>query len=316
MQFTTPVPISKSGFPISYDSRLFSMGSCFAENIAQKLDHFQFRNVVNPFGILFHPLALEKAFGFFCDGKVFDGSDVFFHNGRWHCFDVHSGLSSPDKESLITTLNQITSDASETLREATHIVITLGTAWVYRNNGSGEFVANCHKVPQREFSKELLAPEAVSRSVSAMCDVIANLNTGAHVIFTISPVRHLKDGFVENQRSKSHLISGLHASIEKRENCHYFPSFEIVMDELRDYRFYASDMIHPNQVAIDYIWERFVSSWIADACADDMSEVDAIRKALAHRPFEPDSEQHNKFRSTVREKIETLRKRLPFLDLG
>lgn len=316
MEFTTAIPILKSGFPISHESEIFALGSCFAENIAQKFDYFQFQNVVNPFGILFHPLALEKFLGFLSDGKVFDESDVFFHNERWHCFDAHSDLSSSDKESLIFSLNNTTSDASGKLKTATHVIITLGTAWVYRNNDSGELVANCHKVPQREFSKELLSAERVEESIRNMIGLISIVNPAAQIIFTVSPVRHLKDGFVENQRSKSNLISGLHSAIEQLENCHYFPSYEIVMDELRDYRFYASDMLHPNQISIDYIWEKFVSAWISDACSNDMSEVDAIRKALAHRPFNPDSEQHQKFIATIQNRIETLRKRLSFLTLG
>ncbi|RZJ73532.1 GSCFA domain-containing protein [Flavobacterium sp.] len=313
MQFTTPVPISKSDFAISYESQVFSIGSCFAENISRKFDHFGFRNTVNPFGILFHPLALGKFLGFLSDGKVFDESDVFFHNERWHCFDAHSDLSHSDKGKLISQLTEVTSGASEKLKNATHVIITLGTAWVYRENASGNLVANCHKVPQREFSKEILSVDAISASVKNMVKSVSEVNPKAQIIFTISPVRHLKDGFVENQRSKANLISGLHSAIGNFENCRYFPSYEIVMDELRDYRFYASDMLHPNQIAIDYIWEKFASAWVSESAFADMAEVDSIRKALAHRPFNLESEQHLKFVQNTQNRILQLRNRLSFL---
>ncbi len=315
MQFTTPVPIQKSKNPISYESQIFSIGSCFAENMAQKFGYFGFRHAVNPFGILFHPLALEKFLGFALDKKIFDASDVFSYNERWNCFDAHSDLSDANREQLISNLTQIASDASEKLQKASHVIITLGTAWVYRENASGELVANCHKVPQREFSKQLLSVEAISTSVENMAKIVSEMNPQAQIIFTISPVRHLKDGFVENQRSKANLISGLHSAIENLENCHYFPSYEIAMDELRDYRFYAPDMLHPNQIAIDYIWGKFAFGWISDDASADMQEVDSIRKALAHKPFNPESEQHQKFVENTQNRILQLRKRLSFLAL-
>jgi hypothetical protein len=313
MQLLTSVPISRSNYPISYDSEIFSLGSCFAENMSRKFDHFQFRNAANPFGILFHPLALEKFLRFASEEKKFEISDIFSHNERWHSFDAHSDLSHPDAEKLLSNLNEAISSTAQKLETATHFITTLGTAWVYRQKASGSFVANCHKVPQREFSKELLPADAVSESIANIANLISKSNPNAQIIFTVSPVRHLKDGFTENQRSKSHLISGLHSAVERRENCHYFPSYEIVMDELRDYRFYAPDMLHPNQVAIDYIWEKFAQAWISPNAGRDMSEVDAIRKSLAHKPFNAQSEQHRKFVRQLETRISELRERLPFL---
>lgn len=290
------------------------MGSCFAVNMAEKFDYFQFRNDVNPFGILFHPQALERFVQFASEKKSFTEADIFYHNERWHCFDVHSDLSHPDKEILLANLNQAIISTHENLKTATHFIITLGTAWVYRKSDSGNLVANCHKVPQREFSKEILGVDDISQSIRHIVELISQHNPNAQIIFTVSPVRHIKDGFVANQRSKSHLLAGLHPALENTGNCHYFPSYEIVMDELRDYRFYAPDMIHPNQTAIDYIWEKFVSCWISENAFADMSEVDAIRKALAHKPFNPDSEQYKKFVSSIENRIQKLRERLPLLN--
>ncbi|WP_317171631.1 GSCFA domain-containing protein [Flavobacterium agri] len=289
------------------------MGSCFAVNMAEKFDHFQFRNEVNPLGILFHPQALERFMQSASEKKSFTETDIFYHNERWHCFDAHSDVSHSDKETLLTNLNNAIVLTHDYLKTASHFIITLGTAWVYRKSDSGNLVANCHKVPQREFSKEVLGVDDISRSICHIVELISQHNPNAQTIFTVSPVRHIKDGFAENQRSKSHLLAGLHSALENTGNCHYFPSYEIVMDELRDYRFYAPDMIHPNQVAIDYIWEKFVSCWISENVSADMNEVDAIRKALAHKPFNPDSEQHRKFVSAVENRIRKLRERLPFL---
>jgi len=311
MQLITPVSIAKSPNPISYASEILSLGSCFAENISEKLEYFKFRNVVNPFGILFSPDAIEKFIAYAVSGKVFSEADVFFHNERWHCFDAHSDLSDPDRQRLIADLNHRISSAREKMATATHFIITPGTAWVYRKIDTDALVANCHKVPQREFSKEWLSPDAVCASVRSIIDRILELNPTARIIFTISPVRHLKDGIIQNQMSKSNLISGLHQALQGMPNCHYFPSFEIVMDELRDYRFYASDMMHPNQLAIDYIWEKFVAAWISASEYETMQEVDGIRKALAHRPFNPDSEQHRKFLESLEKRIGQIREKLP-----
>lgn len=282
--------------------------------MAEKFDYFQFRNDVNPFGILFHPQALARFVQFASEKKSFTEADIFYHSERWHCFDAHSDLSHPDKQTLLANLNQAIKSTHENLQTATHFIITFGTAWVYRKSDSGNLVANCHKVPQYEFSKEILGVDDISRSVCRIVDLISRLNPNAQIIFTVSPVRHIKDGFIENQRSKSHLLAGLHSALENAGNCHYFPSYEIVMDELRDYRFYTSDMIHPNQTAIDYIWEKFVFCWISEKVSADMNEVDAIRKALAHKPFNPDSEQHRKFVSSIENRIQKLRERLPLLD--
>lgn len=316
MLFTTPVPVQKSNFPIDYDSDVFSVGSCFAVNMAEKLAYFGFNGAVNPFGILFHPVAIQKFAGLAAGGIQFTEADVFFHEERWHCFDAHSGLSHPERAILLESLNEALAAAHRRIHLATHFVITLGTAWVYRNAKSGQLVANCHKVPQKEFVKELLPAAEVTASVLDLVRILSGANPQAQIIFTISPVRHIKDGFVENQLGKSHLISGLHAALAAHPaNTHYFPSYEIVTDELRDYRFYTADMLHPNQVAIDYIWEKFSVAWISAETKTLSAEVASIRKALSHRSFNPHSEQHQKFLSSLDARIENVRKLLPHLGL-
>jgi len=317
MNLLTKIPLSKANNQIDYSSRLLLMGSCFSENIGAKLSHYKFQGLQNPFGILFHPLAIEKLIQKAVTQETFNEGIVFQANEQWHCFDAHSCISNPSKEQLVVDLNTGLDQTAEQLKVASHVIITLGTAWVYRNRDSGEIVANCHKVPQTNFTKELLSVDEVRESLKRITTLIQSVNSSTHVIFTVSPVRHLKDGFVENQRSKAHLISAIHQTIETSNfspRVSYFESYEIMMDELRDYRFYAKDMIHPNEIAIDYIWEKFVEVWINDSITDDMKKVDEVQRGLQHRPFNPESEAHQKFLTSLSKKIAYIRKAYPFMD--
>jgi hypothetical protein len=316
MQFTTQIPITQGDNKIDYTSRIVSLGSCFAVNIGQKLDYFKFRNVTNPFGILFHPAALQKFLSFAINQKQFTEDDIFYHNERWYCFDAHSDLSHPDKNTLLANLNAATTSAHANIKTATHILITLGTAWVYRYSQNNELVANCHKVPQKEFTKELLSTTAIKESLQDIIAMLSDANPAAQIIFTVSPVRHIKDGFTQNQWSKANLISALHEVLQTPPSGaggHYFPSYEIMMDELRDYRFYAEDMIHPNQTAIDYIWERFTQAWVSADAEGIMKTVDTIQKGLKHRSFNPDSAQHAAFLAKLNDRITALQKEYPHI---
>ncbi|HLA55682.1 MAG TPA: GSCFA domain-containing protein, partial [Flavobacterium sp.] len=179
--------------------------------------------------------------------------------------------------------------------------------WVYTNIDSGEIVANCHKVPQKQFGKILLSVDSIRESLANVIALLKNNNPEINIIFTVSPVRHIKDGFAENQWSKSNLISAVHQALSLNQT--YFPSYEIMMDELRDYRFYAEDMLHPNQIAIDYIWERFSETHISTAALSVMEEIGNIQKALAHKPFSPDSAQHRDFLQKLQGRIAELQSR-------
>ena len=238
------------------------------------------------------------------NNQKFTDEDIFFHNDLWHCFEVHSELSHPDKEKFLTNLNYLLESTNNQITRSTHIIITYGTSWVYRNKSSKKIVANCHKVPQNQFDKEILSVEAIEKAIQNTIDLIRKINPNCNFIFSVSPVRHIKDGFVENQRSKAHLITAIHEII----NCqlsiiNYFPSYEIMMDELRDYRFYAEDMLHPSQTAIDYIWVRLFENYISEESYATIEEVCTIQKALAHRPFNPDSDSHQKFLLNLNDKI-------------
>jgi hypothetical protein len=311
MKFQTTIPIKKSDFLIDYSSKLVSLGSCFAENMGDKFDYFKFQNITNPFGIIFNPISLEKIILRSLHKKYFTEKDIFFHNEAWHCFEVHSELSNPNKTEFLTTLNQLIDTTNGHLEKATHCLITLGTSWVYKHIESDALVANCHKVSQKQFVKELLYVADVEASLKRIVSEIQVVNPNCKFIFTISPVRHSKDGFVENNVSKSHLITALYHFLTNATSSIYFPSYEIMMDELRDYRFYAEDMLHPNQTAIDYIWMRFSENYINEIEFETMQHVSEIQKALNHRPFNPNSESHLKFQDNLKQKINAIVTKYP-----
>jgi hypothetical protein len=316
MRFRTEIPIAKSNYPVDYNSKIVSLGSCFAVNMAEKLDYYKFQNTCNPFGILFQPLAIAKLIDLAVSGTQFTKKDIFFHNELWHCFDVHSDLSNSNEDELLDSLNAILKATKQQLQQASCVIITYGTSWVYRNIASDAIVANCHKVPQKQFRKELLSVDDIQESIINTLQLIHSLNSNCTIIFTVSPVRHSKDGFVENQWSKASLIVAIHSVLdteEYRRHTEYFPSYEIMMDELRDYRFYAEDMLHPSQVAIDYIWKRFKETTISENAIATMEEVESIQKSLSHKPFNPYSESHLKFETKLREKITKLESQFSFM---
>ena len=316
MNLQTKIQLKEAENQINYHSQLLILGSCFAENMGEKFNYFKFQNLQNPFGILFHPLAIENLILKAIKGEIYSEDDIFFLNERWHCFDAHSDLSDISKEKLLEKLNLGLDQTYKQIVKSTHIIITLGTAWVYRKIETNKIAANCHKVPQKEFSKELLTADVIRNSLKNIIELVQSINKNAHFIFTVSPVRHLKDGFIESQRSKAHLITAIHGIMPPRgqsSGFSYFPSYEIMIDELRDYRFYEADMVHPNQLALDYIWEKFSKVWIAAEEYTTIEKVDAIQKSLMHRPFNADSEQHQRFLISLEKKITYLKQKYPFM---
>ena len=296
MKLQTNIPLQKQPDNlIDYHSNILFLGSCFVENIGNKFNYFKFQSLQNTFGILYHPKAIENLILNAINEKEYDESDIFYHNERWHCFDAHSDLSSSSKEELLSNLNDAIKQTNQQINKSTHVVITLGTAWAYRFIETDAVVANCHKIQQKKFLKQIQNIKSIIESLEAIIELIKSVNPKVSILFTVSPIRHIKDGFVENTQSKSHLISAIHQVVEPRNNSHYFPSYEIMMDELRDYRFYAEDMLHPNKIAINYIWECFQKVWISSESINTMDEVDTIQKGLNHKPFNPESEQHQSF---------------------
>ena len=314
MKLQTKIPIQKQDVKrIDYNSKIVVLGSCFSENIGNKLKYFKFQSTQNPLGILFHPKAIENLIVNAINKKEYSQNDLVFQNERWHCFDAHSSLSSIDKNEVLINLNLAILNTHQKIKDASHIFITLGTAWVYRFKESGEIVANCHKIPQKKFSKEILQVDEISDSLSAIIKLIRTVNRNVEIVFTVSPVRHLKDGFVENMQSKSHLISAIHYTVKKKKSAYYFPSYEIMMDELRDYRFYSEDMIHPNKTAINYIWDKFIATWFLEETLPILKEVDAIQRGISHKPFNENSKEHQLFLKNLNAKKIKLQEQFSFM---
>ncbi|MCF6307543.1 MAG: GSCFA domain-containing protein [Flavobacteriaceae bacterium] len=315
MKLQTKIPLIPEENQIDYNAKVLLMGSCFVESIGAKLEYYKFQTSVNPFGILFHPLVIQKLVFRALNDDLFTEEDIFFFNEQWHCFEVHSVLSNSSKDGLLQQLNDSLISLKDYLVKATHIILTYGTSWVYRYNETGKVVANCYKIPQQQFTKELLSVEDITVSIKKTTSLIKNINPEVTFINTVSPVRHLKDGFVENTRSKSHLITAIHHLINQQSpirnlQSFYFPSYEIMMDELRDYRFYKEDMIHPNTTAISIIWEAFSKVWIADETQAFQKEINSIQKGLQHRPFSAESEEHQTFLKQLHFRIKTLQQKI------
>lgn len=309
MKLQTQIPLKPvTQNTIDYNSKIVLFGSCFSEYIGAKFKDSKFSSFSNPLGILFHVKAIETLIEKSVSECFFTENDVFQLNEQFQCFSAHSKLNRIEATSLVSDLNTALSQTKTALQSATHIVITLGTSWVYKHVVSNRIVANCHKVPQKEFEKVLLSVDEVSASLQKCIQYIQTINTKVQFIFTVSPVRHLKDGFVENTLSKSHLISAVHSVVNSTQNTSYFPSYEIVMDQLRDYRFYNEDLLHPNQTAINYIWKQFLGIWTTLKTQTIIKEVDTIQKGLHHKPFNENSEAYKRFLETINHKKEVLQK--------
>ncbi len=317
MKLQTNIKLEKQPHhQIDYSSKLMLLGSCFSENIGGKFEYFKFQSKINPFGILFHPVALENLITRSINQDFYTEDELIYHNEIWSCFDAHSRLNSVLKDDLLSKLNKQIELMHQQINASTHIIITLGTAWVYRYITTDRIVANCHKIPQKQFQKELLSINDIVASLENIIALIRSVNPKVNFIFTVSPVRHLKDGFVENNRSKSHLLSAIHQTVEPRKQLFYFPSYEILMDELRDYRYYNQDMIHPNKVAVEYIWEKFKAVWLTEDAIDISQKVANIQTKKAHRPFNPNSDAHQKFLANLQLEIEDIQKEFPHINFN
>ena len=308
MKLQTKIALQPEKHQIDYSSKVLLLGSCFATNIGEKFEYFKFQHLVNPFGIVFHPIAIEKLVTRAINETYFTEDDIFCHNEQWCCYEVHSELSEAEKEMYLQVLNKKLIQLNEYIKSASHIIFTYGTSWVYRFIETDSLVANCYKVPQKKFLKELLSEEEISASIDNTVTLIKSVSPEVNVIITVSPVRHVKDGLIANSRSKAHLLSAVHKEISAAQRTHYFPSFEIMMDELRDYRFYKEDLIHPNNTAISIIWEAFKEVWISSNTNEMQKEITTIQKGLQHRPFNSQSETHALFLKNLQEKIEGLKK--------
>ena len=300
---------------IDLDEKIMLVGSCFTEHVYNYLVGSKFCALQNPNGILFNPSSIAKALSRYVENKHIHSSELFEQNSLWNHWDFHSSLSCPSQEESLLRINETISSAHSFLKDAQWLVVTLGSAYVYELNGD-QIVANCHKMPASVFTKRLLDPEEIISTYATLIDHLKQFNNTLDIIFTISPVRHLRDGFVENNRSKAVLIHAVDKLTKQHEHLHYFPSYELVVDDLRDYRFYAEDMVHPNYQATRYVWEKFCISAINGRSREVMKELDQLNMAFQHKPMHPNSTEHIKFRNKYKEMAQFLAARFPSIDLN
>jgi len=300
---------------IPHSARIMLFGSCFVENIGHLLVENKFRCEVNPYGVLYNPLSIAKALRQMLDGKRYREEDLFFSNGMWHSWMHHGDFSASTSEECLHRINSRLEKASRELAETDWLVMTWGTAYVYLHEKNGEVVGNCHKMPDKTFRRLRLNAEAFVEECRSVLEKCREANPKLKVLITVSPIRHAKDGMHGNQLSKAALLLAADELCRTCSDCHYFPSYEIMMDELRDYRFYADDMLHPSRIAIEYIWECFSKCYFSKETHAVMREWDEIRKGMAHKPFSPDSEAYRRFLSQIVLKIVRLKEKFPYLEV-
>lgn len=322
MKFRTELDIKKFDPAISHQQKLMLVGSCFTENIGEKLRKHKFSVCENPNGILFNPVSVSEAIINVIDYKQYTEQDLFNYNEGWHSWQHHSRFSGITASDALHKINTATNQAHHFLKQANTILITLGSAWIYTltneafNATIGTVAANNHKAPASWFEKKLLRVDQAILVLVTMLDRLGAFNPNIKIIFTISPVRHLREGAVNNNRSKAVLIQAMHDLCDRLPQLYYFPAYEIVLDDLRDYRFFAEDLVHPNYYATQYVWEKFVDNCIAESSKKLMDEIADINNAYNHKPFNATSNQHKLFLKNYFEKTKQLQQQHAHLDFS
>jgi hypothetical protein len=317
MSFFTEINIPESPWKIDYSRKIMLLGSCFSENIGQKLLDLKFGVDMNPFGIVYNPESIANGLKILLEQRMFTANDLFQDQGLWSSFYHHSRFSDVDRDVALEKINSRIALSSEFLSGADFLFVTFGTSWVFELKSTGRIVSNCHKVPASEFNRYRLSVTEITETYRALLDEIWKINPGLKVVFTVSPIRHWKDGAVENQVSKAILLLAIDQLRKEfgANKCGYFPAYELMMDELRDYRFYAEDMLHLSQVAVDYIFERFVKVLIAKESAEISKEIRKISKAFAHRPVNPNTNEFKHFLQQSLLLVTQLQELYPSVDL-
>jgi hypothetical protein len=298
---------------INIADNIMLLGSCFTEHMNDKLSQFKFNTLQNPHGVLFNPTSISDAILTYKNLDLVKPESLFFNQGLWNHWSFHSSRSKTEVNESSDFMNSHIKQGNEFLKKADWLIITFGSAFVYEINHH-EVVANCHKIPANRFSKRMLQVDEIVESYGSVINEIKEFNPSLKIIFTVSPVRHSREGFVENNRSKAALILSIDKLVSNYLNCYYFPSYELVIDDLRDYRFYAEDMVHPNYLATQYVWEKFAASSIDGKSREIFKELEQINNAVKHRPLHPNSDEHKKFIAKFSALVESLSFRLPSLN--
>ncbi|MCU7550832.1 GSCFA domain-containing protein [Chitinophagaceae bacterium LB-8] len=329
MEFMLNINLPKAEKLIHHQHHILSVGSCFTEHIGNALTNMKFQVLQNPNGILFDPVSVCSSLVSYIRNKQYSGEDLFYLNELWQSWQHHSRFSGMDKDRVLEKINRSQNHAHHFLKEADWLIITLGSAFNYRLKDdesrsvgipqisvltNGGAVANCHRAPSQFFQKNLLSITEIIENLDNTIHQLFHFNKKLNIIFTISPVRHIRDGVVENNRSKARLIEAVHHMVNKFNRLYYFPSYELVIDVLRDYRFYDIDMVHPNYPATEFVLQKFQQTFMSEETIALSEEVKKIVIACKHRSANPATEGHKKFLRSYLEKVENFKKLYPYMD--
>ena len=315
MEFRTTVKTGENRSWLHHSDKVLLLGSCFSDNIGAKMQGALIQAMVNPMGTLYNPMSIARGVYRLIDNEPIAGRDLFMQGGVWNSYDFHSRHSLPDKQATIDRMNQRIEQGHQALQQAQLLTITLGTAIVYRLKATGEVVANCHKVPQHEFERRMATVDEMTDELDKMLTRLHEFNAELRIILTVSPIRHIADGLDTNSLSKALLRVAIHEVMTRhREYCDYFPAYEIMLDDLRDYRFYSNDMVHPSEVAVEYIWQAFQATYLDDRSALAVARCERIHKRLQHRPMSASRETVDRFNADTASVVRNLIKEYPYLN--
>lgn len=315
MQFHLGFTPEISDQKISHREQVLMIGSCFSEHIYDRLFDLKFDAHSNPFGIIFNPESICHILHRIIDKRYFTVSDIFEKDDQFYSFECHSSFSSDNAKKIIKKLNDIVDNWHEWIKTSKFLIITFGTAYAYWHLKKKDWVANCHKFPAATFKKRLLSSTNIVDSYTLLLNKLLVFNPKINVVLTVSPVKHLRDGVVENNLSKANLIQATHQLIANFSHCHYFASYELVNDDLRDYRFYETDMAHPNKIAIEYVWDKFIEVYFTEETKKLNQALTEINKAMNHNPFNSESQAHIQFKHNYLDKCKALSEKYSWLDL-
>ena len=311
--FRTSIDIKPYSFRLDYQSNILTLGSCFSENMGLKMKNVFFKTEINPFGVLYNPISILNSIQLLLQNKKFTASDIFEYKSLWHSFAHSSSFSDVSSELCLSKMNERISFASEFIKSTDVLLITFGTAWVFTDKESGRVVSNCHKLPAAKFNRRRLTVDEITEAYSDLLTKLKALYPNLNVVFSVSPIRHWKDGAHENTISKSTLLLAVDALQNQFGNVHYFPAYELLMDELRDYRFYASDMLHPSDVAVEYIWSKFSESVFSEETLQLMKKLEQLAADRAHRPLHPLSPEYALFKENTGKRKNEIIQKYPFM---
>ncbi len=315
MKFRTEIPIPETTFKIGYQQKNMFIGSCFTENIGKRVRSMRISTSLNPFGIVYNPISVKNSLEFLIQEKQFAEKDLFQLNDHWNNFYFHSNFSAPNLAEGLSQMNKSIKNGAGFLKQTDFLFITFGTAFCFEHSASGITVSNNHKIPAQQFRRYRLSVENIVSEYSILLKKLRSLNPELQIIFTVSPVRHLKDGAHGNQLSKSILLLAVDQLISEFDFCSYFPAYEIFMDDLRDYRFYSDDLVHPSDSAVSYVWEKFQDTYFDKNAIELGKEIEKINKAMWHKVNNPESDSHKKFLQRYADQVLELQEQYPFLNL-